>query len=243
MSDMPWFKFFPSDWLGGTRGLTSSETGIYITLIALMYERDGGVEINHARLSRLCGASNSAFKSAITTLLNEGKVRIEDDKYVNDRALEELSYRRKKEAVASRAAKSRWGKNDNEINADDAADGLQTESVRNAISEARSQKLEKEIDTSVSSKKITRGSRIPDDWEPDVSFALGEGLTDHDVKVEADKFRDYWIGKAGKDGVKANWNATWRNWIRNSGAKRNVEKTKSVEDDWRLSPEWAGVDI
>ena len=28
-------------------------------------------------------------------------------------------------------------------------------------------------------------------------------------------FRDYWIAKAGKDGVKLDWLATWRNWIRN----------------------------
>lgn len=28
-------------------------------------------------------------------------------------------------------------------------------------------------------------------------------------------FRDYWIAKSGKDGIKLDWLATWRNWIRN----------------------------
>jgi hypothetical protein len=28
------------------------------------------------------------------------------------------------------------------------------------------------------------------------------------------RFRDHWIGKPGKDGRKANWLATWRNWCR-----------------------------
>jgi hypothetical protein len=28
-------------------------------------------------------------------------------------------------------------------------------------------------------------------------------------------FRDYWIAKAGKEGIKLDWLATWRNWVRN----------------------------
>ena len=30
---------------------------------------------------------------------------------------------------------------------------------------------------------------------------------------------DYWRGKAGKDGRKADWLATWRNWVRNERAQ------------------------
>jgi len=46
-------------------------------------------------------------------------------------------------------------------------------------------------------------------------------------------FRDYWIAKAGKDGIKLDWLATWRNWIRNqkqTGVKNYgnaVTKSKS----------------
>jgi len=55
-------------------------------------------------------------------------------------------------------------------------------------------------------KNIARGSRLPQDWTP-------EG--DYD-REELERFRDYWIAKAGKDGVKLDWQATWRNWLRNS---------------------------
>jgi len=27
-------------------------------------------------------------------------------------------------------------------------------------------------------------------------------------------FKDYWVSKAGQQGVKLNWFATWRNWVR-----------------------------
>jgi hypothetical protein len=29
------------------------------------------------------------------------------------------------------------------------------------------------------------------------------------------EFRDYWIAVAGQRGVKLDWDATWRNWVRN----------------------------
>jgi uncharacterized protein YdaU (DUF1376 family) len=74
MSEMPWVRFFPSDWLGGTRGMSAAETGIYITLVATMYERGEPVPEDHPRLARLCGASNSMFKAALETLVAEGKI-------------------------------------------------------------------------------------------------------------------------------------------------------------------------
>lgn len=62
---------------------------------------------------------------------------------------------------------------------------------------------------------VARPCRLPDGWEPDLEarrFAREAGF---DPDVLADKFRDYWRAKAGKDGVKADWQATWRNWCRN----------------------------
>ena len=35
-----------------------------------------------------------------------------------------------------------------------------------------------------------------------------------------DKFKDYWIAQAGQKGVKLDWFATWRNWVRNTNAPK-----------------------
>ncbi|WP_375663844.1 hypothetical protein [Bartonella sp. CL63NXGY] len=64
--------------------------------------------------------------------------------------------------------------------------------------------------------KTDRGCRLPTDFEPDYDFAIREGLPPERVKVEIAKFRDYWNAKAGKDASKRDWQATWRNWVRNS---------------------------
>lgn len=60
-------------------------------------------------------------------------------------------------------------------------------------------------------------TRLPADWMPseiDVQFCKTNrpDLKPMDV---ADSFRDYWIAVPGAKGKKADWPATWRNWIRN----------------------------
>lgn len=132
MSKMPWIRFFPSDWLAGTRGMSAVETGVYITLIATMYERGEPIQEDHARLSRLCGASNSAFKKALETLVEEGKIRRVDAGLWNDRVEKEQVYLSEKSEVGSRAANARWGKKDKENNTGDDANALPVQSEGNA---------------------------------------------------------------------------------------------------------------
>ena len=60
------------------------------------------------------------------------------------------------------------------------------------------------------------GSRLPQDWTlPDEwrQWANKE-RPELDVQLTAAKFHDFWIAKAGKDGRKLDWAATWRNWVR-----------------------------
>jgi hypothetical protein len=69
--------------------------------------------------------------------------------------------------------------------------------------------------------KPKNGSRLPDDWAlPKAwgNWALENvaGATVETVRSQADQFRDYWVGKAGAGARKADWEATWRNWMRNA---------------------------
>jgi hypothetical protein len=47
---------------------------------------------------------------------------------------------------------------------------------------------------------------------------MREERPDVDLRAEHRKFVDHFKAKAGKDGVKLDWDATWRNWIRNARA-------------------------
>lgn len=70
----PWFKFYPSDWLAGTRGLSAAETGVYITLISMMHEREAPLDMDDTRLARLCGLPARNFRRAIEALMDQGKL-------------------------------------------------------------------------------------------------------------------------------------------------------------------------
>lgn len=64
-----------------------------------------------------------------------------------------------------------------------------------------------------------RGSRLPDKWELPNEFyseaqALKPNWSHEKIKITGDAFRDYWIAKPGNQGVKRDWLATWRNWVR-----------------------------
>ena len=80
------------------------------------------------------------------------------------------------------------------------------------------------------SAKASRGSRLSPEWIPsdqDRLAARSEGLSEAEIDKEALRFRDYWIGRAGSGGVKLDWSATWRNWIRTTAEK--LGKTPPAE--------------
>jgi uncharacterized protein YdaU (DUF1376 family) len=74
------------------------------------------------------------------------------------------------------------------------------------------------------SDKSRRGSRLPSDWDLDDELRLWtkQNCPSINIESEVERFRDYWLGRAGPGGLKADWPATWRNW-----ARKAVEFTKS----------------
>lgn len=106
----PYVRFFVSDWLGGTRGLKANEIGIYITLLALMYDRESPLPEDPRRLARQCGCTPKTFSQALEVLIEEGKIDRLKDGLWNKRVEKEFDWRAKKSEDASEAAKSRWEK-------------------------------------------------------------------------------------------------------------------------------------
>jgi hypothetical protein len=84
---------------------------------------------------------------------------------------------------------------------------------------------ETEIETEIKKDKNKRGSRLALDfcftkeWE---DFCQQTRPELHPTKT-FDQFKDYWIAQAGQKGVKLDWFATWRNWVRSTNApKQNL---------------------
>jgi hypothetical protein len=92
------------------------------------------------------------------------------------------------------------------------------------------QKQEEEASPQAAPQPDPKGSRLPADWIlPDEWRAWAQKeRADLDPDKVAESFRDFWVGKPGKDGRKADWFATWRNWIRSTKAAPGSVGVKST---------------
>ena len=72
------------------------------------------------------------------------------------------------------------------------------------------------------SRTATRGSRLPANWVPNKELAEWSKAErpDLDLRKVLEEFRDYWTSVAGSKGVKLDWDATWRNWVRKQTAPK-----------------------
>jgi hypothetical protein len=79
-------------------------------------------------------------------------------------------------------------------------------------------------------KRAQRAARLSEDWKPSEFEA---------ETVELEKFRDWARSAPGQKGVKADWDATWRNWMRRVREQGNVTAftPKAKERDLRNIPD------
>jgi hypothetical protein len=119
------------------------------------------------------------------------------------------------------------------------ASNVLADCYQDASLEKRREEIEKEKSRSVARP---RGTRLQPDWIPseDQKRFAKEERPDLDLKTVADSFRDYWVAKAGKEAAKLDWDATWRNWVRNQRAGKPVASNTVVATNWAASA--AGVE-
>lgn len=215
---LPYVQWFQDDFLGGIRGMKAMEIGIYTVLLNEMYNRGVALDQSDERLARMCGTDTRTFRHVLDMLIGDEKivrlscglwnVRCENAFSSRAKMLEQQSF-----AGKASAKKRRKNKEPVERPFNERSTGVQP------ISE--SQTLIKEEPTGSSKKKAFR---LPDDWQPDHSFGEKEGFTASEIEREADKFRDYWRQQPGQKGVKLDWTAAWRNWIRKAADDRKARK-------------------
>lgn len=232
MADYPWFKFYPTDWRSdpALRMCSIAARGLWIEMIALMHEAVpyghlivSGQSPTDTQLAVLAGTPSDQIPGLICELESAG---------VFSRTKEGVIFSRKMTRAAKKSAIARKnGKNGgnpslcNNGENQPLVKGMVKGGVkpRSQIPDAREKREAK-----ASPKKA---SRLSPDWVLPKSW--GEWaismISERSVRLEADKFRDYWTSKAGKDAAKLDWEATWRNWVR-SAAERQSNLPKQSPD-------------
>lgn len=214
---MNFFKLYIGDYQRDTGHLSVAEHGAYLLMLQHYYATEKPLPVGKA-LHRLLRAQDKTEREAIDAVVGMFW-RETPEGLVNDRATAEIqkgsAQREINREIGKRGGRPRKTESVSESVSESASESKpnrnpnQTPDTRQEHSSLRSEGRE----------RSPAGSRLPTDWSPPddwISVAIGIGVPAGAVLVEAEKFRDHWLAKSGKDGRKADWLACWRTWCRNS---------------------------
>ena len=215
-----------------TAHLSELEECYYSRLIDQYYIREKALPLDVGQCCRLVRAASAAARRVVASLLGEFFVK-SDDGWHQKRCDIEIEAYQGRSASARNSAKARWS----ERNANASADAMRTHSDGNA---SQNQKPEPVTRTKEQGQKQrggkppptskARAAQLPDDWTlPDDwrEWAQSERPAwppEHVLRVSL-LFRDYWRGKGE---ARADWFATWRNWVRRETTPPRVGNAAST---------------
>lgn len=183
---LPFMPFYWGDYWRDTAHLSDAEHVSYLRLIS-HYWQHGSLPTDDARLARIAGRDTVEWLQMRPIISAFFQIDWRHKRIDRDLDKQTAAHDARVKGGKMTAAK-RWA----DSSANNSAYSNQNQN-QNHISEPKI-------------SKVARGSRLPPDWLPEGTFE----------QEEVERFRDYWTAKAGKDGVKLDWQATWRNWLRNT---------------------------
>ena len=200
---MHYYQFNIGDYASHTRHLEPMEDLIYRRLLDLYYLHERPLNDDASVVAKQIGLRDMA--ASVRDVLNEFFERA-DDGYRSARADKEIAHYHSKIEQASRAGKASAERRTNARSTD-----VQPTNNQEPITINHKPKKEQQ-----------RGTRLPaqveniQEW---VNFCQTERPDLVFDKVYS-QFRDYWIAQPGQKGVKLDWDATWRNWVRRQSAPK-----------------------
>jgi uncharacterized protein YdaU (DUF1376 family) len=211
MAALPYMQLYVSDYLADTAHLSAAQHGAYLLLIFNYWQRGQALSNVNERLANVARMSDEEWwenKNALAEFFV-----IDGDTWKHPRIEADLA------AVTAKSIKASAAGHASAVKRAGATNKRPTR-VQQSVNHK-----EAEADTEAEAEKerlaTPRGAqRLPATWEPsaaDVAFCQTE-RPDLSPGQTAARFRDYWIAQPGAKGRKADWPATWRNWVRNEKA-------------------------
>ena len=105
-SNIPYFRFYPADFMHGVRGLSAQEIGVYTMILCRIYESSGPLEYNPLRLATYCGMRQATFDKVLVRLVDLDKLQMDCGMISNARADIEISKRANDLKSNSKAGKA-----------------------------------------------------------------------------------------------------------------------------------------
>ena len=204
---MHYYQFHIGDYASHTRHLSLIEDLAYRRLLDFYYLHEQ--PIKQREIGRQIGMRE--HEQDVLTVLNEFFVSTENG-YINPRADAEIAKYREFSEAGRRGAAKRWAGHSPPISPPIGLPNATPIATNN----------HKPITNNHIKKEQQRGSRLPADFALTgnwISFCEQERPDLTPQKV-FEQFKDYWTAQPGQKGVKLDWEATWRNWVRRQSQPR-----------------------
>lgn len=228
MSAAPFMQLYVADYLADTQHLTAEQHGAYLLMLMSMWRTKDGTLPNDAKvLAKVAHTTPSRWAKISPTLMQfftEEGGRL----FQKRLAKEHQKAIHKTHSLKSNGALGGTAKalKDKERVLAEAIDLLQHSQISDIIKkEEPPSSTPLPVSASPQAARRDKGSSLPKDWKLPKSWgewALSEYptvLSRNNVVDIANEFRDYWVAVPGQRGRKSDWEATWRNRVRDKVAR------------------------
>ena len=212
---MHYYQFNIGDYASHTRGLSLYEDLAYRRLLDEYYLSERPLNSGIASVARQIGMRDQEkeVEFVLTCFFS-----LTDKGWIHTRADREIQHFHSKIEQASKAGKA---------SAERRLNGRSTERSTDVQPTNNQEPITNNHKPVI---KTQRGTRLPtdfvlpNDW---IAFCQQERQDLNPHKV-FDGFKDFWISKPGAGGVKLDWTATWRNWVRSQSSPKTFENKFDV---------------
>jgi len=246
MASSPAFQFYAAEYLADehVQLMTLRQEGIYIRLLAYCW-REGSIPAEPSAISMLCKGGSTTdirvvlarFKIDPTNGSRMVHTRLEIER-------EKQKIWREKSAKGGKASAHKRKKRKDITPQQGGATKGQPDSFNTSFSSSSS------ISSSNTKEKTTtvpratrsaeaRGTRLPSDFSlsPDLRLWSESNAAHVDVDAALAEFRDYWCGVAGARGRKLDWDATFRNRLRELETRKETNGSNKPNNGFTTANE------
>lgn len=221
-----WMPLYCEQYRRVTTRLSESLRGMYVDLL-LSYWQDGPLPDDDDQLWRIARTTPGAWakaRPALSVLFVVGN-GVWRDEWLDGEIATAQAHVAKKSSAGKAGAYSRWN---GRRMTDALAKSVRPQCVDDAPSPSP-EFIAPAINLVAAAPRPPKGTRLPADWTlPEDWHEWASHNWPHagmdEIWNQADVFRDYWTAQPGQKGVKTDWPATWRNWIRRAAKGSRNDK-------------------
>lgn len=222
-----YYEWFPTIFKADTQHLSLAEDGAYRRLLDEYMLTRTPLPCDDRALARIAGVGWQEWGDVKDAVMRFFKPSTNPAGFYHHSFCDDTIAKHNARITTARANGGKGGRPKKPNNKGNNPAGFESETQRKAEQNITEENNKKENSSDEEQKKNTRGMRLLDYLKDSEAipadmraYAVTLGWSEPKIADVWGRFLDFWRGVAGKDGVKLDWPATWRNKCRSEMTDR-----------------------